>query len=236
MAKKWLPIESNPDVLNTYLRNLGVPNPKVEFCDVYGLDPDLLVFLPRPVRAMILLYPITPEIDAADAKTVEMQAAEIKAFMAEKDVFFSKQTVENACGTMALLHAVMNNLDSVGDVRKDSPIDFLRREGLHGNPEERALLIESDPNLDAAHMGASAEGVTKNQPVNANIDLHFTCFVHAKDQCVELDGRKQSPLLHGACMDNEQFVSVTAEAIQAKISRNKESFRFNIIALVDKSS
>ncbi|RNF00877.1 ubiquitin carboxyl-terminal hydrolase [Trypanosoma conorhini] len=235
MAKRWLPIESNPNVMNAYLKALGVTNPKVEFCDVYGLEPDLLGFVPRPVFAMLLLYPISPEMDAGDAKAMEMCAAEANEFVAKNDIFFSRQTVENACGTMAILHAVMNNLDCVGDLRKDSPLDYLLTVGLNKMPEGRASLIESSSELDAAHMEASVGGVTPNQAIDASIDLHFTCFVHAKGQCVELDGRKPHPLLHGACAGNEEFVKVAAEAIQAKMSRDAGSLRFNIIALVHKS-
>ncbi|ESL08261.1 ubiquitin carboxyl-terminal hydrolase [Trypanosoma rangeli SC58] len=235
MSKCWLPIESNPDVMNAYLESLGVINPKVEFCDVYGIDPEMLDFVPRPVRAMILLYPISPEMDAGDVKEREMRAAEIMELLDKNELFFSRQTVENACGTMAILHAVMNNLEYVGELRKDSPLDYLRRVGLQQTPEERAALIEAHSELDQAHMDASVGGVTPNQPIDAQIDLHFTCFVHANGKCVELDGRKPCPLSHAACVDNEGFVRAAAEAIQAKMLRDTDSFRFNILALVHKS-
>ncbi|WP_204280628.1 hypothetical protein, partial [Providencia stuartii] len=45
-------------------------------------------------------------------------------------------------------------------------------------------LIESDSLLDEAHALASASGVTDNQPLDADIDLHFTCFVKISDRCV----------------------------------------------------
>ena len=32
--------------------------------DVYGLDPDLLSMVPRPVAAVVLLYPITEKVRA----------------------------------------------------------------------------------------------------------------------------------------------------------------------------
>ncbi|RNF04081.1 ubiquitin carboxyl-terminal hydrolase [Trypanosoma rangeli] len=129
----------------------------------------------------------------------------------------------------------MNNLEYVGDLRKDSPLDFLRRVGLQETPEERAALIEAHSELDQAHMDASVDGVTSHQPIDASIDLHFTCFIHTHGQCVELDGRKPCPLPHAACVDNEEFVRAAAEAIKAKMLRDTESFRFNIIALVHKS-
>jgi len=32
------------------------------FHDVFGLDPDLLMMVPRPVAAVMLLYPITEKV------------------------------------------------------------------------------------------------------------------------------------------------------------------------------
>jgi len=38
MGKKWLPLESNPDVLNDFTSRLGLDVSKYSFHDVYGLD------------------------------------------------------------------------------------------------------------------------------------------------------------------------------------------------------
>ena len=38
MGKKWIPLESNPEVLNQYAQTLGADVSKFAFCDVLGLD------------------------------------------------------------------------------------------------------------------------------------------------------------------------------------------------------
>lgn len=37
-SKKWIPLESNPDVLNDFAQKLGMDTSGFAFTDVYGLD------------------------------------------------------------------------------------------------------------------------------------------------------------------------------------------------------
>lgn len=38
MGKRWVPLESNPEVLNSYVTGLGAETDQYSFCDVYGVD------------------------------------------------------------------------------------------------------------------------------------------------------------------------------------------------------
>lgn len=51
MAPMWLPLESNPDVLNGYAWKLGLSD-TFAFHDIYGLDPDLLGMVRVPPRLL----------------------------------------------------------------------------------------------------------------------------------------------------------------------------------------
>ena len=44
-------------VMNSFLREMGVPA-DWEINDVYGLEEELLDMLPKPVLALLLLFPI----------------------------------------------------------------------------------------------------------------------------------------------------------------------------------
>lgn len=46
---EWPPLESNPEIFTTYLRQIGLPS-DWGICEVYGLDDDLLAFVPQPTR------------------------------------------------------------------------------------------------------------------------------------------------------------------------------------------
>jgi ubiquitin carboxyl-terminal hydrolase L3 len=105
----FIPLESNPDVFTELIHKLGVSK-SLCFQDVLSLDdPDLLAFLPRPADALVLVFPTTD----AYKKRVSQISGALAGSGAEKDVVYFKQTINNACGLYALLHAVCN-----GDARK----------------------------------------------------------------------------------------------------------------------
>ncbi len=102
-----------------------------------ALSQDLLAMVPQPVKALIMCFPITDETDAAAAKgecaappdgspwvsplapaqgvalLVRACAEDEEVARAGKpvpgDLFYLKQTIGNACGTIAVLHSICNN-------------------------------------------------------------------------------------------------------------------------------
>lgn len=49
------------ELMEKYAYSLGLPN-TWKFVDVWGLEDDLLSFIPKPVKAVILLFPITSAV------------------------------------------------------------------------------------------------------------------------------------------------------------------------------
>lgn len=49
-------------VLNKYIKNLGVKNDDYEFVEIIGFDEELLAFVPQPVAAVLLIFPITEQV------------------------------------------------------------------------------------------------------------------------------------------------------------------------------
>lgn len=90
------------------MNKLGVPE-KWALVDVYGLESDALAWVPRPVLAVILLFPCSDKY----YKFVEEQSKSIKEKGQEvsKNVYFFKQSLSNVCGTVALIHSIANNTD-----------------------------------------------------------------------------------------------------------------------------
>jgi len=105
----------------------------VEFHDVYGLDDDALDMVPQPVLAVVLCFPDPPQ-DAS-------YPSEQLLFSGEKEtqdqVYFIKQikSLGNACGTIALLHAVGNASSEVNLV-ENSCLDLFFKSTASMDPNE----------------------------------------------------------------------------------------------------
>lgn len=49
-------------MIEQFLWGLGVKEDEAECYDVYGLDEELLAMVPKPVLAVLFLYPITSQV------------------------------------------------------------------------------------------------------------------------------------------------------------------------------
>ncbi|KAL4323706.1 hypothetical protein GQ457_11G022110 [Hibiscus cannabinus] len=222
-AKRWLPLEANPDVMNQFLWGLGIPETEAECCDVYGLDDELLAMVPQPVLAVLFLYPITSQTEEE-----RLQQDNEKRNVSRK-VYFMKQTVGNACGTIGLLHSV-GNVTSEIKLQEGSFLDRFFKSTATMDPLERAAFLEKDGEMEVAHTVAASAGETE---ASDNVDTHFICFTCVDGELYELDGRKSGPISHGPSSPSG-LLQDAAKVIKGMIQKNPESLNFNVIALTKK--
>ncbi|KAF3340415.1 ubiquitin carboxyl-terminal hydrolase isozyme L3-like isoform X2 [Carex littledalei] len=209
-SKRWLPLEANPDVMNQYIWGLGVPEEEAEFNDVYGLDEELLEMVPKPVLAVLFLFPYN--------------SSEVS-----KNVYFLKQTVGNACGTIGILHAIGNATSEI-KLAEGSFFDRFYKVTADMDPYERAAFLEKDREMEDAHSVAATAGETEATP---EVNEHYICFTCVDGELYELDGVKNQPVLHGPSSP-ENLLKDAAKVIQATIAQNPDSINFNVMALSKK--
>lgn len=230
----WIPLESNPEVFNNYLTDSGIGTRSASFVDVFGVAPELLDMIPRPVLAFLVVFPVNEATESLSAAQYQRGVTECPTFQVDSRIFFKKQTIPNACGTVALLHAVLNNVNNV--TTKENSIAAIVCDAARAAQEsgdmstvEAAIKKALDEKGEELHLLSAARGSTE---VDCNTDLHFSCFVSAGGRCVELDGRQPGPIVYGAVSSNEEFVSEAARAIQLKMNACPDSLEFGILGLV----
>ncbi|CAG9761809.1 unnamed protein product [Ceutorhynchus assimilis] len=225
-----LPLESNPDVMNKFIHLLGVPE-KWTIVDVYGLDAETLAWVPRPVLALILLFPYNKKL----LDYVEGEAEEIKkkGQVVADDLFYMKQYIPNACGSIALIHCIANNAEKVE--LKDGPFKKILEDSKNLSPEAKGEMLSNiDTNSEAyklitAHQELAMEGQTEANP-NDKVNHHFVAFVHKGGNIYELDGRKEFPINHGPTTD-DTFLEDASNVCKKFIQRDLEDINFTIMAL-----
>ncbi|KAK4530270.1 hypothetical protein CCYA_CCYA03G1127 [Cyanidiococcus yangmingshanensis] len=188
----WVPLESNPDLWNEYMHELGVEGERPFFTDVLSLT-EALETVPQPVHALVVCFPLGEREPISPVTTVQPQVC----------YYFCAQTVNNACGTMALLHALLNNRERASiRIRPGSVLAALiaqLEESPEATPLERADFLESQEALAAAHTAFASAGQTVAPPAEADTDMHFVALVRdcSGQRLLELDGRKRGPIVHG---------------------------------------
>jgi ubiquitin carboxyl-terminal hydrolase L3 len=105
-AKSFIPLESDPLVLNDLMYGLGVST-SLALTDVWDInDPIQLSLISRPVLALILVLPTSEEYERhRRSATVSI---DIQGDSKAEEVVWFRQTINNACGLYAILHAICN--------------------------------------------------------------------------------------------------------------------------------
>lgn len=226
-----MPLESNPEVMTEFASKIGLNVAECGFYDVYGLDDELLMMVPQPVLAVLLLFPITKESEEANKKDDAENPPSSQA--APSSLYFMKQTIGNACGTIGMLHALGNNTKEL-PIDAGSFLDTFFSTTIPMTPEERGAYLESPPegapDIEEAHKAAGEKGDTAPPAPEEDVDLHFVCFVEREGRLWELDGRRPGPIDHGPCTA-ETLLQDTARAVKRDFIEKSNSLQFNLIAL-----
>ncbi len=99
----WPPLESDPSLFNDYMHECGMPQ-TWGFNELYGFDDELLDMVPKPVLAVVVNF---EKIDNGEMNIMGFQEYQSRYFMNQSGA------LDNACGVIACLHAIYNNLEQI---------------------------------------------------------------------------------------------------------------------------
>ncbi|KAI2777253.1 ubiquitinyl hydrolase [Daldinia loculata] len=227
MSGGWNTIESDAGVFTFLLNNLGVQN--VQFEELLTLEPEALASL-HPVYGVIFLfkYPTDTPYTSTDKPldgTFDHDAAE--------RLWFAAQTIQNACGTQALLSVLMNR---GGEVDIGTPLNDFREFTMALPPEFRGEALSNSELIRDVHnsFARSSPFVDETQRTSGETEdaFHFIAYTPVDGVLYELDGLQPAPIAHGPCT-SETFPTRVMDVLQRRIARyDLSEIRFNLMAMV----
>lgn len=225
--KQWFPLESNPTVMNKYMKKLGLNLEEYSYQDIFSTEDWALEMVPKPVLGVLLLFPIT--LEEEEFSIEQQDQIDVNGQTVSENVHFIKQTIGNACGTIGLLHSIVNShaYHSQALFAPDSYLSRFVNSTRTLDPEAIADFLEEDEELETTHDEAAIEGQTEQI---MDVENHFICFSHVDGQLYELDGRKRFPINHGATTA-DTLLEDASRAIQGFMNRQPGELRFTMVAL-----
>ena len=231
--QRWFPLESNPTLMNGYVQKLGFDTSLYEFHDVFSTEDWALQMIPQPVAAVVMLYPLTEKQTSYEKSST---TANQPVLDKSDSVWFIKQRIGNACGTIGLLHAIFNAPEGLRTFPPGSWLDEFSRDCPSPlDPVRKAELLEGNRTIAKLHDDATSS--TSNQTSRGSLDdkviTHFIALVHVDGVLYELDGRKGGPIAHGTTSPMTLLTDACA-VVRTFMERDPGEMRFTILALAPK--
>ena len=216
----WPPLESNDEIFTEYLVKLGMDRKWLVF-QCFGLDDDCLGFVPKPTVAVIANY---ERLDKPwDHSLGSSESTPVPYYMKQTNV------LDNACGIIACLHSVLNNLNQI-PLEEGSILQRFNKAAEGKTPEQKATLLEEIKDFQDVHKIYANQGQSKLAEEQSDVKHHYCAFVLTdKGLLVELDGRKQGPhVIKEGC---EDLLKETAQVLLKRIEDKKISESLAVLTL-----
>jgi ubiquitin carboxyl-terminal hydrolase L3 len=225
--------------MNHLAYSLGLSR-DLAFYDIYSLhEPTLLAMIPRPVHALLVIIPLTPTW-AASREAEDASKQPYSGSGPSEPVIWFKQTIGHACGSIGLLHCLLNGV-AAEHITPGSVLDQLRRDAIPLKMAERAQILYDSAAFETAHGEAAKLGDTTPPDIETaeKLGQHFVAFVKADGKLWELEGARMGPLERGELGDDEDVLSEKAlglglERLMGLERQTGGDLRFSCIALAKK--
>jgi ubiquitin carboxyl-terminal hydrolase L5 len=225
MSGGWNTIESDAGVFTYLIEKLGVRD--VQFEELITLDASELRQAGQVYGVIFLFKYPTGETRSDTPKdgTFDYEAAE--------NIFFAAQTIQNACGTQALLSVLLNKdgeVDIGEDLRGFKEFTTAFPSDLRGDALSNSDLIREVHN-SFARSSPFVDETTRAATEDDDV-YHFIAYSSINNTLYELDGLQPAPISHGPCTTDE-FPDKIIPVLQRRIARYPATeIRFNLLAVV----
>ncbi|KAK2078030.1 hypothetical protein QBZ16_003898 [Prototheca wickerhamii] len=242
-AGNWTTIESDPGVFTELIARLGVKGVQVrtregvvrvldgvqsriglflwQVEELYSLDVDSLRQL-EPIYGLIFLFKWQPD----------PRQRETSADYEERDVFFAKQVITNACATQAILGVLLNH----PELEIGAELSQFREFTQGFSSELKGLAISNSDAIREVHNSFTPPHALLPEIPDEDDEkgeaFHFVAYTWRSGAVWELDGLQQGPICLGECAE-EAWTERAAAVINERIALYAASeIKFSLLALV----
>jgi len=211
--EEWFPIEKSPEVFTQLINNLGVKGVHVEEI----LSFDSLENSNNPIYGLIFISKYIKNI---------IETPNIISNY-DKDLFFSKQLLENQNATQALLSIILNNDDKIeiGQNLKEIKLNMNEMDYI-----KKGIFLSNCEILKKEHNKFKILETNSN---DEDDDIyHFVTFIHFKNAIYEIDGLREGPILIEENIEFKDWISKVIPYLKEKINLfSNNEIKFNLMAL-----
>lgn len=201
----WPPLESDPEIFTNYLVNLGLSK---DFCfdEVYSLEKeDVLSLQTSTPIAVIVNYEASE-----NQKNKDLPSEKVPFYMLQKG------KLDNACGIIAALHAIGNNLSMI-NLKKDSTLEVFFKKSIGRNPDEISRILEDSHEFQESHKKYSSQGQSNLCNSQEEVNNHYVSFIFHNGNLIELDGVVGRPLVIEKNIKFENLLLETVNEIKKRL-------------------
>ncbi|ODQ52450.1 hypothetical protein SAICODRAFT_81080 [Saitoella complicata NRRL Y-17804] len=223
----WQTIESDPGVFTQLISDLGAKDIQVE--ELYAIDKDLISQY-DPIYGVIFLFKWGKEHgeQSAQGGTLDENAS--------TSLWFAHQTIQNACGTQAILSILLNNPGIELGEKLDGFKDFTREfpPEIRGDALTNSEVFARVHNSFARVEPWEEEERKPKEGEEGEAPYHFIAYVPVDGTLFELDGLKPAPVNHGpvAGSSSAEFADALIPVLERRISTfASTSIEFSLLAL-----
>ena len=212
--EEWYPIENNPSILTQLIKNIGVKGIQVE--EILSLES--LENLNTPIYGLIFL-----------SKYIENKSYTPNILSTwDKDLFFSKQIIENVNAIQSLLEIIFNNDDKI-DLSPD--LKELKLSMNEMNPITKGLTITNCEKI----KNEQNKLISLTNDLNKNDEdvYHFVTIINFKKNVYELDGLQEGPILLEQDVEFNNWTKTIKNILIEKINFfSNNEIKFNLFVLI----
>lgn len=221
-AGNWCLIESDPGVFTELIREFGVEGAQVE--ELWSLDADSFKNL-EPIHGLIFLFKWVQDNEPAGSIVQDTRLEKI---------FFTKQVINNACATQAIL-SILLNCDH-DDIKLGKTLTDFKEFCQSFDAYNKGLTLSNASQIRTVHNSFARQTLfeldSKNQKKDEDV-YHFIGYIPIDGRLYELDGLKEGPVDLGAVGPNQNWIDVVRPIIEKRMQKyNEGEIHFNLMAVV----